>query len=389
MLTVADAEKRVLRHAPAFGEERVAVADAAGRVLAETIRADRDYPPYDRSKMDGIAFAFAAWKKGVRSFRVERTVQAGEPGGRLRNAANGCVRIMTGAEVPAGCTCVVPREEVVAADDHAACRAEHVEPDQFIHRRGSDRAKGAVLLTPGQVLDGPRISVAVSAGKAVLRVARLPRIAIVSSGDELVELGRPVKAWQIRPSNIYGIHAALRLWGLQDVQGFHAPDDRAALRRAMKRALAFGDVVITTGGVSEGDVDFMPEIARELGARQIFHKVSQRPGKPLWFGRAGSKRVFGLPGNPVSTLVCLRRYVLSSLAGPSASSVPLLAPITSSEKMTYFIPVVLTGLGARPVRYGGSGDLAALSSSDGFVELPPRKGMYRKGERVAYFGWNP
>jgi molybdopterin molybdotransferase len=345
--------------------------------------------------MDGIAV-----KAGGRSFRIERVLAAGRPGGAIKDRKRGCVRIMTGAEIPRGCDSVVPVEHVVIRGDVATLKKGiDVVPGQFIHARGSDKKKGDELLQPGVVLDGPRIAVAVSAGCATIRVNRSPRIAIISTGDEVVALGERIRSFEVRRSNPYGMRAALRGWGVREIEISHVRDDRAAVRRMLKRALSWCDVLLTTGGVSEGDVDFVPSVLAELGVRKVFHKVTQRPGKPLWFGVASRRRlVFGLPGNPVSTLVCLRRYVLPALVEASGAAlsgperVTLAAKHAASNRLTLFVPVRVSqdgagGVKADPVRYGGSGDLVALSGGDGFVELPVSRKPYKAGTQVDYFGW--
>ncbi|HEY8240071.1 MAG TPA: molybdopterin molybdotransferase MoeA [Kiritimatiellia bacterium] len=395
MKSVDQATRLVLRHAAVFPAERVPVVSAAGRVLREFIKADRDFPPYDRSKMDGIAIA-----AGGREFRVERTLAAGRPGGALKHRRSGCVRIMTGAVIPRGCDSVVPSEHYIVRGGWVLLNEDvRVEKGQFIHRRGADRKKGDTLLKPGAVLGGPGMAVAVTAGKTHVHVTRRPRIVVVSTGDELVAIGERARPFEVRPSNAHGIRTALVGWGFPEVTLAHVRDDREKVLRVLKRALAKADVLITTGGVSEGDVDYVPSVLRELGVRKIFHRVSQRPGKPLWFGIGPrGQRVFGLPGNPVSTLTCLRRYVLPALV--VAAGVRLTGPekvllgrkVTGLKRLTYFAPVRVRQDGkgrivAEPVRYGGSGDLAALSDSDGFVELPPTPRPYRAGALVNYFGW--
>jgi molybdopterin molybdotransferase len=221
---------------------------------------------------------------------------------------------------------------------------------------------------------------------------------VVSTGDELVEPGAPLADWQVRRSNAHGVVAALRLRGSGDVADDHLRDDPAQLRERLAQHLARHDVVVLSGGVSAGRFDHVPAVLDGLGVRRVFHKVAQRPGKPLWFGvAAGGRAVFGLPGNPVSTLVCLVRYVVPALARLAGTvpatplAVPLAADCSPPPGLTQFLPVRLvpgqdgaTCAEPRPTR--GSGDFGALAGTDGFVELAPGR-AWRRGDAAAFQPW--
>jgi molybdopterin molybdotransferase len=309
--------------------------------------------------------------------------------------------------LPRGCDCVVPVEEIETRDGWVRITGD-VTRGQFIHRAGSDARRGKVLVPPGKVLDGPAIAVAASVGKTRLRVAQRPAIAIVSTGNELVDVGERPLPHQIRLSNSHALAASLRLRGFRNVT-FHRTGDappEQVLRRTLK-----ADIVLLTGGVSKGRFDVVPEMLKRLGVREVFHRVRQRPGKPLWFGvatalcrREGADApterggyntlVFGLPGNPVSCLVCLHRYVLPLLVGTdrravrretarrarrSRPTIVLTKPVRQGS-LTVFLPVnngVLVNLNT-------SGDFADLAKSDGFVEIPEGTGYVR---RVRYWSW--
>ncbi len=369
-ISVSHAERLICRAMKPAATITVPLADAAGEVLRESLRADRPMPPFDRVMMDGVALWFAAWHRGCREFRVEGIQAAGKPPLRRRNPV-GCIEVMTGAVLPSGCDCVLPVEQIEARDGWVRV-AGGVKRGQFVHRTGSDARRGAVLVPAGQVLDGPAIAVAASVGKTHLRVSKRPTIAIVSTGDELVEVGRRPLAHQIRRSNAHALAASLRLHGYRDVTLLHARDDERELETSVRQALA-ADVVLLTGGVSKGRFDFVPGVLRKLGVRQVFHRVRQRPGKPLWFGVCGKKLVFGLPGNPVSCLVCLHRYLFSS------AEMDLAKPI-KREALTVFQTV----RDGAPVAMNTSGDFADLARSDGFVEVPEGAGYVR---RVRYWSW--
>ena len=288
--------------------ESLPVAQCAGAVLRENVYAERDQPPFDRVSMDGIALASGAATATRRRFRVQATQAAGEPPLTLRDSEH-CIEIMTGAVLPTGCDCVVPVERVrvdsgTAEIDSAAIAT----PWKNVHRRASDQRQGALLLATGTVLHAPEIAVAASAGMARLRVSGQPSIIVISTGSELVEPGEPIAPHQIRRSNAYAVAAALREHGFQRVAEDHIADDAGELRERLNRHLRTHEVLVLSGGVSMGKLDLVPQALESLGVQRVLHGIAQRPGRPMWFGTTHEGRaVFALPGNPVSTLVCLSR----------------------------------------------------------------------------------
>jgi molybdopterin molybdotransferase len=307
---------------------------------------------------------------------------------------------MTGAVVPLGCDSVVPVEQITVRTSEAELSpGVAVEPWQNVHRRGTDTRQGALLLSTGARLQAPEIAIAASAGMARIRVSSQPMLAVISTGNELVEPGEPILPHQIRRSNAYAIVAALRRHGFQRVADDHLLDDPAELKRRLKFHLETHDVLVLSGGVSMGKLDFVPQVLEELGVRVVFHKISQRPGKPLWFGVASSgATVFALPGNPVSSFVCLARYVVPALftalgQNPVApEKIALGGEIKVSAPLTFFSPVRVEGddwgrSWAMPRPTNGSGDFTALAGTDGFVELPPGPNTYPKGFVTRLHRW--
>src|SRR6201996_586215 len=297
--------------------------------------------------MDGIALDSSAVSGGVRRLQIQATQAAGDSPLVLGSRA-ACIEVMTGAVLPTGCDSVVAVEEIAIRDGHAElAHGVSVEAGQNVHRRGTDTRQGALLVTAGVRLRAPEIAIAAGAGMPRIRVSSQPMLAVISTGNELVEPGEPLLPHQVRRSNAYGVVAALRSHGFQRVADDHIVDDLAELKRRLKFHLETHDVLILSGGVSMGKFDLVPKALDDLGVRTIFHKVSQRPGKPLWFGVASSgAAVFALPGNPVSTLVCLRRYVVPALfasLGQTPAEVPekiaLGAPVTVTVPLTFFMPV--------------------------------------------------
>jgi molybdopterin molybdotransferase len=231
-----------------------------------------------------------------------------------------------------------------------------------------------------------------------VQVSRQPRVMVVSTGDELIEPGQPIAEHQVRRSNAYGVTSALRLHGFEAVADEHLRDDEALMRRRLGEILDTHDVIVLSGGVSKGKFDFVPVALKALGVEEVFHQVAQRPGRPMWFG-VGPKGqlVFGLPGNPVSTQICLIRYVVPALRTAMSETLPaqpriVMAEALDGRKMTYFMPATLDHSGALPPRGRakpphGSGDFLALAGTDGFVELPPQPEGYPEGFVADFYRW--
>ncbi|HXQ63216.1 MAG TPA: molybdopterin molybdotransferase MoeA [Steroidobacteraceae bacterium] len=398
MLTPDQAEAAIAARLTPLGSEACPLERADGRVLREAILADLDQPPFDRVAMDGIAFVESEFAGGRRSFRIAGVVAAGAPPATL-DAPGTCLEVMTGAVLPPGTDTVVPVEDV-AVQHGVACVADtaSVTPFGNVHRQGTDARAGAQLLASGARLRGPEIAIAASAGRTSLLVSREPRIAVISTGDELVPPGTRPAAWQVRRSNAYGIAATLRQHGFGRLTDDHVTDDPARIRAALARHLETHDALVLSGGVSAGRFDHIPGVLAELGVQQVFHKVAQRPGKPMWFGtRPDGRTVFALPGNPVSTLVCLIRYVVPALVRlvggvpPGPAFAPLAARWEQRHGLTTFLPVDLLEGGDRPGALTphpthGSGDFAALAGTSGFVELAPAS-RWEPGSLAPFYTW--
>ncbi len=397
MLTPAEAEAAIAAALPAAATERIPLADCAGRVLRVAVHAERDAPPFDRVTMDGIAIASRAIAR--REFRLAGTQAAGTPALSLPDESD-CFEVMTGAVLPRGCDTVVPVEKLRITNGRAEIDAAWTPvPGQFVHCQAADAAAGDRLLSAGTRLGAPEIAIAASAGCDTLDVSRRPRIAVVSTGDELVEPGAPIAAHQVRRSNAYGLATALRLAGFAPATDCHLADDRAAIEAALADALDRHEVIVLSGGVSAGRFDHVPAALAAVGVRQVFHHVAQRPGRPMWFGlRAPDRAVFALPGNPVSVLVCLARYVIPALAAQSGAPCPARVPVILAREfdfpapLTCFLPVTLRydrdgRTWAEPRPTGGSGDFISLAGTDGFVELPQGPATHPAGLAVPFQRW--
>jgi molybdopterin molybdotransferase len=348
--------------------------------------------------MDGVALASSAWERGRREFRVVGIQAAGAPQSALPDPTT-CLEVMTGAVLPAGCDCVVPVEKLERAGDSVRMADDvAVTPWLNVHIRGLDSRAGDTLLEPGTLLGAPEIAIVASAGLAYAEVAAQPRVMVISTGDELIEPGEPVADWQIRRSNAYAVVASLKRHGFAKVSHDHLPDDLDALRERLRVHLDTHDTLVLSGGVSMGRFDFVPQVLGELNVETVFHKVAQRPGKPMWFGvRTPDKAVYALPGNPVSTLVSCVRYVIPGLyaamgAKPTVPARVVLESAIDVPGLAIFLPVKVTTDGAgrrvaspRPTK--GSGDFIALKGTDGFIELPAGPRTAPAGSLADFYPW--
>jgi molybdopterin molybdotransferase len=392
MVTVAEATSVIFNHLYDPRIETVELENATGRVLAALVGADRDLPPFNRVSMDGIAILHSEWSRGRRTFSIEATQAAGERQKTLTDPAR-CIEVMTGAVLPAGCDTVIRYEDLEVIDAQAHIKIESVTQGQSIHMQGMDAKKDQLILEPGQALAPSEIALLASVGKASVPVYSFPRVAIISTGDELVDVEKRPAAWQVRRSNSYALQSAVREMGA-DAACYHLEDKQDSMRKALEGIADSHDVLILSGGVSKGKFDFVPEVLEAIGIKRLFHEVSQRPGKPFWFGRSDAERVaFALPGNPVSTFMCFYRYVkpwiLKSLGTPVGEHFAVLdKDVTFQPPLTYFLQVAVRNvagtLHAHPVPGGGSGDFANLKNVTGFLELPLEKSEFRAGEVFPY-----
>jgi molybdopterin molybdotransferase len=399
LITPQLAEEAINSRLTSLPVESLPLRQCVGGTLREDIHAERDHPPFDRVCMDGIAVDSEALRRGSRRFHIQATQAAGFPALTLADSEN-AIEVMTGAIMPLATDCVIPVEQYHVADGVVTLTSTVVEtPYHNVHRRGADSRSGALLMTTGTLLGAPEIAVAASAGMARVRVSSQPAIMIVSTGDELIEPGEPIEEHQVRRSNAYAAAATLRARGFGRVANDHARDDEGMLRERLTLHLTTHEVVILSGGVSMGKYDLVPKVLMQLGVQEVFHKVAQRPGKPMWFGIGPrGQAVFGLPGNPVSTLVCLLRYVIPAIAAMMGTRrVPqerlgLASPVTFELPLAYFLPVSVEyddwgRPWANPRPTNGSGDFLSLAGTDGFVELPPGPNTYPKGFVANIYRW--
>ena len=395
MVSVEEATGIIQSNLMTLNSMEVSLSESIGHVLDEDITADRDFPPFDRVMMDGIVINYESWQAGNKVFPVQEMLPAGSPKTTL-NDPGSCIEIMTGAILPDGSDTVIPYEEVKYEEGEpktAEILSEELAPGANIHRQGLDRKQGDLLVRKGTSISPAEVAVMASVGKSRVEVKQWPKVALISTGDELVEVGEVPAEHQIRMSNSYSLQASLWEMGIPS-EVFHIHDEKQALRDRMKSILEENPVVILSGGVSKGKRDFIPEILDELGIEKLFHRVSQRPGKPFWFGKSEQTTVFALPGNPVSTFMCFYRFVkpwlISSAGLPDEDSkAKLSSDFEFKPDLTYFLQVNIAEkegtVTATPIPGRGSGDFANLLEADGFLELPKGTATYEKGRSFSYF----
>jgi molybdopterin molybdotransferase len=391
LLRIAEARAAVIAAAaPPFEAEPLAVADALGRVLAEDVTALTDVPPFANSAMDG--YAVLAGPAG-RELRVVDESRAGAPAARAVDEGE-AIRISTGAPVPAGATSVVPIEQTSENDGAVRLEAE-ARPHGNIRDAGEDLRAGSRVLAAGTRLGPAELAVAVAAGRADLACARRPRVAVLATGDELVPPGAELEPGQIHNSNAIALAALAAHEGAEVVGATIVADDRAATEAALAGALADADVVCVSGGVSVGPHDHVKPALDALGVQGIFWGVALKPGKPTWFGTRGRRLVFGLPGNPVSAMVCFVLFVRSALRAlqgteplPPRETAALAETVPRGPAREEAVRVRLEGVPggpplARPTGPQGSHMLSSLLGADALAFVPPGDTPLPAGSEVA------
>ncbi|WP_233131025.1 molybdopterin molybdotransferase MoeA [Polaribacter tangerinus] len=401
MISVDKATQIVISNSQYFGEEVIPFLKSTQRVLKEPITADRDFPPFDRVSMDGIAISYNAFKKGQRAFEIEGIQAAGSTQISMTNSAH-CIEVMTGAILPKNTDTVIRYEDISIQNNTATVLIANVNKCQNVHSKGKDGKKHTQLVAPNTIISAAEIGVLATVGKVLVKVAKQPKVMVISTGDELVSVADSPLKHQIRRSNVFTIVSLLERIKIP-VETAHIKDDKLLLKEAVKNYLKQYDVLLFSGAVSKGKFDFLPEILEELGVEKKFHRVAQRPGKPFWFGVSDSNKhpnnnnntvVFGFPGNPVSTFVnCLVYFYpwyYKSLGLELKEETAILAKdVTFKPTLTYFLQVTLTSkfghLVATPIDGNGSGDLVSLVHANAFIELPANKVEFKSGEVFKIF----
>lgn len=396
LITFEEALRLTLQNSISFGDEEVLLESAVGRVLSEDVIADRPFPPFDRVCMDGIAIDYRSFAGGTRFFPKQSMAPAGAPQDTLKDSGS-CIEIMTGASLPIGCDTIVRYEDLERKENGFEILTE-VRQGQNIHYRGEDTEDGKVILPKGKRLKAIDISLAASVGKAYIKVLRLPKVAVISSGFELIPVDQQPEPHQVRMSNVYMVLARLKELGIEGNR-FHIMDEEEDIKQKLSSIIDEHDVLLLSGGVSKGTFDLIPSALQDLGVQKLFHFIRQRPGKPMWLGRKADKMVFAFPGNPVSTLACMHVYFIPWLRmslGLERESfrARLSNDVHFRPDLTYFSQASITqdeeGVNWAEVSHGGgSGDMVHPSSMDGFLILPRGKELFKKGEVFPFVPFHP
>jgi len=387
-----DEARRIIEaHLPRLPSEKVPLIDALGRVLAQDITAPADHPPFPASTMDGFAVLAAdpsPWREVVGSQPAGSVIDIEVHDGQA-------VRIMTGAPLPPGTDAVVPIEATSPAEGHVVIHQEDIQPGTNIRPVGSDLRKGERIIPAGTRLTPPLIGIIASVGIAQVSVARKPRVSIIATGDEVIEPGNPLKPGQIYDANRFSLATALIEAGGEISWIGLAPDNRDHLEALLEERMRADDIVLTSGGVSMGDMDFIKAILFESPDVTVhFRKLFMKPGKPLNFATRGDTLIFGLPGNPVSSLVTFELFlrpaiaIMSGASDPDRPRVPV--TLTQSTKPSDRIEyqrarVVVTSDGrleAASTGHQQSSRLASFVGANALLVIPPRDDPYQAGETV-------
>lgn len=388
LIDVDNALRIVLGETESFGLEHIDFKESLGRVLRENITSDREMPPFNRVSMDGIAIKTSIFESGRRDFKIEN-IQAAGSEQLVLDSDDHCIEAMTGAMLPIGTDAVIPYELITIEKGIAHVHLDEVQYFQNIHKKGLDRKEKELLISENTKISSAEIGVLATVGKSKVQVAVLPKVAIVSTGDELVAVDQIPRPYQIRKSNVHTLYSLLKRYEIKP-DLFHISDSKEELRKKIESLLEKYDVLMFSGAVSKGKFDFLPEILNELGVVKHFHKVRQRPGKPFWFGKKDQATIFAYPGNPVSTFVsCLKYFVpwlqkSLQLSFENPSFAVLGEDFMFKPELTYFLQVKIINKEGRLVAFpdagNGSGDLANLAKNDGFLELPSDRTDFKKGD---------
>lgn len=377
MLDVHEALEIILSECNAYGTETVLLQDCVGRFLGEDVKTDRDGPPFDRVAMDGIAVKLGNGDNVLRhSYKIQGIQAAGMPQETLRDERC-CLEVMTGAILPSNTDTVLPYE-TVRIENSIAYPIESTVRKRHIHYQGADVTIGTTILTKGKRITAGDVGILATLGKWKVKVAKVPKVAVISTGNELVEVNQIPQRHQIRMSNVYVLQSALLQDGIKPAM-YHLDDSLDDLIERLPSMIASYDVLVFSGGVSKGRYDHIPSALQAMGVKKYFHHVAQRPGKPFWFGKhpVAKTLVFALPGNPLSTFVGYHYYcsqwLYRSLGHPLQLPMKWLSePFQPNKNLSLFIPVkqdLMTG-DITPIFNNGSGDLFSLANTHGFVLIP-------------------
>ncbi len=386
MIPFEDALQKVLSEVPVSRKVSCSLQEALGCVLASPVKVKDDHPGFHQSAMDGFAFAYAAWDK-VSPLSVKAVIAAGDSANvRLRKGE--AAMVFTGAKIPTGADTVVIREKVSLKGDMLQILDNALLAGANVRLRGSHMRRGSIALPAGHALNAPSIAFLAAMGVPQVKIHDRPRVAVIVTGNELVPPGERLRSGQVYECNSFGLQAAMEGLPVVVTHVLHCRDVPREMLKALRKAAASADMVLFTGGVSAGDHDYVGEVLTDFGVKKIFHKVRQKPGKPVWFGRKGKQLFFGLPGNPASVLTCFYTLVRPALQKWSGLGVrePLCLKLeqsyTGKAGMTMILKAQASDQSVRILGSQESYKLDAFAHANALVLLGPEQDCLKAGEHV-------
>lgn len=387
MISVSEAKKIISESVSFLQPVSLSLQDSAGLILADDVYATADIPAFPQSSMDGYAFSFEGWQL-YKKLKITGEVAAGS-NESFRLAAGNAVRIFTGAAVPAGADTVIMQEKTRTQDGELIIEDENLTPGNSVRPKGSEIKAGAMALEKENVLSPAAIGFLAGIGITEVKVYPNPSISIIITGNELQEPGKSLAHGQVYESNSFALKAVLKQLHFENVRILYATDKPEIVTDALKNALSQSDVVLLTGGISVGDYDFVLQAATVSGVKKLFHKIKQRPGKPLYFGKIKDKLVFGLPGNPSSVLTCFYQYVIPALEKLSKRKVglqvlraPLARSFQKNAGLTHFLKGFYDGKRATPLDAQESFRLSSFAKANSLIQIDEDITSLKEGELV-------
>ncbi len=387
MISVQEAKRIISDNVSSLQPLTLPLQQAAALVLAEDVYATMDIPAFPQSSMDGYAFSFEGWQKH-KKLKIKGEVAAGS-NETFALSPDNAVRIFTGAAVPPGADTVIMQEKIQIENGELIIEDEGLLIGTSVRPRGSEIKEGALALEKENVLTPAAIGFLAGIGITEVKVYPNPSIALIITGNELQEPGQPLQHGQVYESNSFALKAVLKQLQIDNIQILYAIDKSEVVTDTLKKALQQSDLILLTGGISVGDYDFVLQATNECGVQKLFHRIKQRPGKPLYFGKKGSKLVFGLPGNPSSVLTCFYQYVIPALAKASNRKIglqllkaPLAKPFQKGTSLTHFLKGYYDGKIASPLDAQESFRMSSFAKANCLIQIDEETRSFKEGELV-------
>jgi molybdopterin molybdotransferase len=387
MISVTEAKKIISENVSSLEPVTLPLQESSGLILAEDVYAITDIPAFPQSSMDGYAFSFEGWKKN-KKLKIIGEVAAGS-NETFTLAPENTVRIFTGAAVPAGADTVIMQEKIKTQNGELIIEDKLLQRGHSVRPKGSEIKAGALAVEKANILSPAAIGFLAGIGITEVKVYPNPSISIIITGNELQQPGKPLQHGQVYESNSFTLKAALKQLQIHNVEIFYATDKLEIVTDTLKKALHQSNVVILTGGISVGDYDFVLQASAECGVEKLFHKVKQRPGKPLYFGKKENKLIFGLPGNPSSVLTCFYQYVIPALEklskrkiGLQSLPVPLAKAFQKNAGLTHFLKGFYDGKTAMSLDAQESFRLSSFAKANCLIQIDEEITSCKEGELV-------